>query len=215
MAIEPMSVRPSSGLETNSASSIPISARSRTTHRSVTAGESPRTAQRSWREAARRFGASLTLKLAGLVGIFVALPVVLYGQFESADRQMRELVTRAIQDRSKLISHALTPVLRKAEPSTAATLNEELAKYTTDGTVLKLMLQPAGGPADSSSGRAFYFVASSPPIRADEVTPELDELSRRGILQLATCVVAVLHTIAVVARRCRRRPGRTSRCPRR
>ncbi len=44
-----------------------------------------------------------------LVAIFVALPVVLYGQFESADRQMRDLVTRAIQDRSALISEALAP----------------------------------------------------------------------------------------------------------
>ena len=56
-----------------------------------------------------KIGASLTLKLVGLVGIFAALPIVLYGQFESADRQMRELVTRAIQDRSKMIGHALAP----------------------------------------------------------------------------------------------------------
>ena len=41
---------------------------------------------------------------------------MLYSQFESADRQMRDLVTRAIQDRSKLIGHALAPVLRNAEP---------------------------------------------------------------------------------------------------
>src|SRR5919108_1370017 len=115
MAIEQMSVHPSSGYETNSDSSTQISLRSRTIRRSVTAGESPRTAKPSWRETTRRIGASLTLKLAGLVGVFIALPVVLYGQFESADRQMRDLVTRAIQDRSKLISHALSPVLRKTE----------------------------------------------------------------------------------------------------
>ena len=101
-------------------SSIPSSPRSRTTRHSVTAGESPRTPQRSWLETARRLGASLTLKLVGLVGIFIALPIVLYSQFESADRQMRDLVTRAIQDRSKLIGHALTPVLRNAEPERQA-----------------------------------------------------------------------------------------------
>jgi two-component system sensor histidine kinase ChvG len=131
----------------------------------------------------RRFGASLTLKLAGLVGIFVALPVVLYGQFEGADRQMRDLVTRAMQDRSRLISHALTPVLLKFEPGIGVGLNDELAKFASDGTVLKLMLQPAATPGGTSNNDGFYFVASAPPIRADQVTAELDELAHRGILR--------------------------------
>lgn len=88
---------------------------------------------------------------------------------------MRDLVTRAIQDRSKLISHALAPVLEKAQPVNDPTLNAQLAKFTSDGTVLRLMLQPP-------NGHGFYFVASAPTIRADDVAPELDELSRRGIL---------------------------------
>jgi two-component system sensor histidine kinase ChvG len=107
---------------------------------------------------------------------------VLYSQFESADRQMRDLVTRAIQDRSKLIGHALVPVLRTVEPADDRTLNAELAKFASDGTVLKLMLQPAA-PAGEAQNAVFYFVASAPAIKADEVAPELDELSRRGILK--------------------------------
>lgn len=89
---------------------------------------------------------------------------------------MGDLVTRAIQDRSKLISYALAPVLEKAQPSVASALNTQLAKFTSDGTVLRLMLQPPNGDG-------FYFVASAPAIRADDVAPELDELSRRGILK--------------------------------
>ena len=117
MAIEPMSVHRSSAFETSSDSSIPSSPKSRIIPHSVTAGDKPKdAAPRSWLETARRLGASLTLKLVGLVGIFIALPIVLYSQFESADRQMRDLVTRAIQDRSKLIGHALAPVLRNVEP---------------------------------------------------------------------------------------------------
>lgn len=114
-----------------------------------------------------------------LVGIFVALPVVLYGQFESADRQMRDLVTRAIQDRSSLIADALAPTLKTIGPSGHAALNVDLAKYSSDGTILKLMFQ-SGSQRDT--GR-FYFVASAPKIRADEVSAELDELGHRGILQ--------------------------------
>src|SRR5215475_3888232 len=127
MAIEPMAVHRSNGYETSSVSSIPSSPRSRIIPHSVTAGDDPRTQHRTCQSAARLLGASLTLNLMVLVGIFVALPIVLYGQFESADRQMRDLVTRAIQDRSKLIGHALAPVLAKTEPGASVALNDELA----------------------------------------------------------------------------------------
>jgi two-component system, OmpR family, sensor histidine kinase ChvG len=118
-----------------------------------------------------------------LIGIFAALPVVLYGQFESADRQMRDLVTRALQDRSALIADALAPTLKNIDPYKGqVALNADLAKYSSDGTILKLMFQPAAGDA-AGAARRFYFVASAPQIRADEVSAELDELSHRGILQ--------------------------------
>ena len=104
---------------------------------------------------------------------------MLYGQFESADRQMRDLVTRALQDRSALIADALTPTLKTIDANGQVALNADLAKYSSDGTILKLMFQPA---AEHDAGR-FYFVASAPLIRADEVSAELDELRHRGILQ--------------------------------
>src|SRR6476661_6860270 len=157
MATEPTSVRRSSAFETNSDSSTATSPRSRIILHSVNAGENPRTPKRSWIHSARRLGASLTLKLVGLVGIFIALPIILYSQFESADRQMRELVTRAVQDRSKLIGHALAPVLRTLEPGGSDVLNAELAKFASDGTVLKLMVQPATAGDGSGTG-GFYFV---------------------------------------------------------
>lgn len=96
---------------------------------------------------------------------------------------MRELVIRAVQDRSKLIGYALTPVLRDAEPGAGASLSAELAKFSSDGTVLKLMVQPAAPAGESQPNVGFYFVASAPAIRADEVAPELDELAHRGILK--------------------------------
>src|SRR5262245_17259977 len=185
MATERTSALASSGLETSSGPSIPPSTRSITTSPSATAGERPRPGPpppaptTGWRWRLRRVAASLTLKLVALVGIFVALPIVLYGQFESADRQMRELVTRAIQDRSSLIADAIAPSLKSMDPTSQVALNADLAKYASDGTILKLMFQPA---AEHDDGR-FYFVASAPQIRADEVAAELDELRNRGILQ--------------------------------
>lgn len=114
-----------------------------------------------------------------LVGVFVALPIVLYSQFESADRQARDLVIRAIQDRSHLIASALAPALQDTEAGARSRLNEELGKYGSNGTILKLMFQPAG---ERANGR-FYFVASAPAVTAEDVVSDLDELASRGVLQ--------------------------------
>jgi two-component system sensor histidine kinase ChvG len=134
-----------------------------------------------------------------LVGVFIALPIVLYSQFESADRQTRDLVIRAIQDRSSLIASALTPALKGVEAETRARLNEELARYGSNGTILKLMFQPA---AERAVGR-FYFVASAPPVTAEDVVADLDELANRGVLQRLsdTCRQDVANEIRY------RRPG--------
>jgi len=67
---------------------------------------------------------------------------------------MRDLVTRAIQDRSKLIGHALAPVLRAVEPADDRTLNAELGKFSSDGTVLKLMPVGAGGGVSAACSPA-------------------------------------------------------------
>ncbi|MFO1160105.1 MAG: HAMP domain-containing sensor histidine kinase [Reyranellaceae bacterium] len=131
-----------------------------------------------WGRVFRRLVGSLTLKLTILIGIFIALPVVLYGRFESADRQTRELVTRAIQDRSALIAGALGPTLRELDLSNAASLNADLARYGSDETTLKLLFQPAKG---EQAGQ-FYYVASAPQIQAEGISAELDELRHRGIL---------------------------------
>lgn len=125
----------------------------------------------------------MTLKLAALIAIFIALPVVLYGRFENADRQTRELVTRAIQDRSALIAGALAPTLRTLDLSNASSLNTDLARYGSDETTLKLLFQPAGSqPGSGQQPGQFYFVASAPQLKAEQVSAELDELSRRGLL---------------------------------
>jgi len=142
------------------------------------AGETPRRL-RDVRRILGRLSASLTVKLVILVGIFAALPFVLYGQFEKADRQTRELLTGSIRHRSWLIAQALTPVLEKPGSMFNPGLNDILERYTQDGTVLRLMLRP------KTMGRSagFYFVASAPFLSAQQLGPELDSLNQHGILK--------------------------------
>lgn len=127
----------------------------------------------------RRFGASLTLKLVGLTVICAALPVLLYGQFEAADRHMRDLVTRSVKDRSTLVAHALRPRLERADAIVDRGLAAELLKFASPGTTLKLLFQPA----PEADGRGVFLVASAPPMRAEQLQSDLDELSQRGILK--------------------------------
>jgi hypothetical protein len=76
------------------------------------------------------------------------------------------------------------PTLEDVDPGKGqVALNADLAKYSSDGTILKLMVQPVAATDGAGIAKQFYFVASAPQIRADEVSAELDELSHRGILQ--------------------------------
>ncbi|HTY66273.1 MAG TPA: HAMP domain-containing sensor histidine kinase [Alphaproteobacteria bacterium] len=140
---------------------------------------------RAIRRLLRRVFFSLTGKLIALVGIFVAVPIVLYGQFRIADEQMRELVTHSIQQRSWLVAEALRPVLDRPEGVPVGSLNATLQTFGDDGTDLQLMLQPLGRQGTGS----FYYVASAPPIDPAKLGAQLDSLERNNILpQLsATC----------------------------
>ncbi len=142
---------------------------------------------RTLRRFTRRVLFSLTAKLVALVGIFIAVPIVLYGQFRIADDQMRELVTRSIQQRSWLVAEALRPVLDRPEGVPVGSLNTTLRTFGDDGTDLQLMLQPRGREGTSS----FYYVASAPPIDPSKLGPQLDSLERNNILsQLSTSCTA-------------------------
>ncbi len=116
--------------------------------------------------------------MAALVLIFLALPIVLYGQFEQADTRSRELVARSIRYGSWMIAQALLPILDRPEGRPKLPLDTELARFGGDGTVLKLMFQPKG-----AGHQSFYYVGSSPRAVAGQVGPELDSLAAHGILQ--------------------------------
>ena len=127
---------------------------------------------------AQHFAASLTAKLIVLIGIFIALPILVYGQFEHADSKLRELVTRSIQHRNWLIAQALKPVLDQPGKMPSGQLSEALAKYGDDGTNLQLMVRPA----KPNSENRFFFVAAVPPVSPDQVNAQLDGLAGHGIL---------------------------------
>ena len=117
------------------------------------------------------------MKLAVLVGVMIALPILLYGQFEGADRKARLLVANGLRRESLLIAQGLTPVL-DAPGGLPRDPNRELAKFGGDGTALKLMLAPRG-----QQSRAFYYVAAAPAADPVQLNQELEKLNHNGILR--------------------------------
>src|SRR3546814_17516809 len=110
MDTEPMSALPSREFATSSAPLIRTSPKSKTSWPSATDGG----AKRPWRRRlrlVRRLAHSLTLKMVLLIGVFIALPIVLSGQIESADTKHRDLVRRGTHQRSCLTAQPLTPCL--------------------------------------------------------------------------------------------------------
>src|SRR5579859_3273121 len=173
MGIEQTSDPQSSAFGTNSAPSTETSWKSRTSRLSDIAGKpalqpSPEALRGPRLFQARRgprLISSLTLKLALLVGIFIALPVVLYGQFEKADRQARNLVAESLRHRGWLIAQAVAPLLDHAETLQGQALNDQLEKLADDGTILKLMFRPN---VRNGAASDFYFMASAPRLSAEQ-----------------------------------------------
>jgi two-component system sensor histidine kinase ChvG len=123
--------------------------------------------------------ASLTVKLVVLVAIFLTLPFILYGQFEKADQQTRNLLTGSIQHHSWLIAQAMAPILERADGPSNPALATALDKFSEDGTILKLTFQPK---SDTKNER-FYLVASAPHVSSEHTGAELDSLAKHGILK--------------------------------
>jgi two-component system sensor histidine kinase ChvG len=142
------------------------------------AGERFRAATTRAVQSIRRLSRSLTLRLAALILIFVAVPVFLYGQFEQADEHSREFVARSIRYGSWMIGQALLPVLDRPEGRPKLPLDSELARFAGDGTILKLMFQPKG-----PGHQGFYYVGSAPKATVGQIGSELDSLNEHGILQ--------------------------------
>jgi two-component system sensor histidine kinase ChvG len=127
----------------------------------------------------RRIGASLKLKGAALLVIFIALPIALYNQFESAELQRKELIVRGIQHRNVLISEILRPVLQDISPQDFPELNARLERFANGTAILKLLMRPQNATHEN----AFLYVASAPATAVAQPEVEMARLSELGVLE--------------------------------
>jgi two-component system sensor histidine kinase ChvG len=129
--------------------------------------------------ARRRLVRSLAAKLIFLLAVFAAVPVIVYQNFEAADRDKQALLLKSVQDQGRLVAAGLQPLLADFSGSTLPTLRETLAQLAGDQQRIRLLFRPVG----SSGTAGFYLIAAAPPIEKDLLEAERTDLLNAGILE--------------------------------
>jgi two-component system, OmpR family, sensor histidine kinase ChvG len=114
-----------------------------------------------------------------LAVIFVLVPVFLYMEFRSADRDSQELLLRSVRDEGRVISQSLLPLLEVADGAALPELSRHLARFAGEVTTIKVLLAPNGGGAGTDG---FYYVASWPAVAPGNLEAERETLARQGVL---------------------------------
>ena len=113
----------------------------------------------------------LVLQFALLIAVFVAVPVILYRQFEGADQAKKALLLRSVQEQGWLIAEAMRPVLSGPTPPALPIVGRELAKYGVGEATLRILFQPA----NVVNADGFYYVASVPTMPTELLASEREE----------------------------------------
>lgn len=124
----------------------------------------------------RLFGGSLTAKLLLLAIVFLVVPAILYGRFETADRERQELLLRNLQIQGRLVAQSLETGLRSLGPKAVVEAAKVVDELGRGELRIKLLLRPTG------QGDSFYYVASSPHVDAAYLKAEQQSLTDTGVL---------------------------------
>ena len=127
--------------------------------------------ERVWRS----FGTKLVLLLL----IFVAVPVILYSEFRTADEDKQRLLLKGTQEQGRLIALSVEPVLKGFDPHTVQRLDEALARISSAETKIKVLFRPR----NAADPERFYYVASAPKVSAAYLEAERAELVGSGIFK--------------------------------
>lgn len=125
-----------------------------------------------------RAARSLASKLVLLILVFVAVPVALYQTFLQAELERRELLIQSLQERARLVSVGLEPLLRRADPSPLLTLSQEIGRFASADTRIKVLFRPA----DQQGAASFFYVAAQPEVPTALLENERAQLVREGVL---------------------------------
>lgn len=131
---------------------------------------------------------SVTTKLALLISIFLAIPILLYFQFQIEDRAKNRILQTSLVGQGQSIAIAMTPFLENPGLRDPLVLTEKLGEMRQEGVRIRLLFRPTN---QTGNGQVFYIDSVPSPERSDLVQEEIDEMVDRGILEWmsSTCLV--------------------------
>jgi len=137
------------------------------------AATSGRTRQLTWHVVH-----SYSLKLFLLAAILLAVPLILWWQFEAAERRQSALLHNAVNQTGRVVAAMLRPHFAhfRSEPPTA--LRDALQAAALVDTNVKVLVRLAGSKSDD-----FIYIASAPPLSAAYLQQERRDLVQAGIFQ--------------------------------
>lgn len=121
---------------------------------------------------------SLAFKLLLAFAIFVAVPIVVYGQLEQADSQKATILLQSVREQGRLAAAALRPLLERAPDGAIAELGPELERLIRNQARARLLFRPA----DPGTAPGFFLIAATPPAPAAQLERERTELLAMGLL---------------------------------
>jgi len=125
-----------------------------------------------------RLVSSIAGKLALILVVFVACPLIIYSQFRDADGEKNALLLNSVREQGRLITQALTPVLTSADAAALPRLRQGVESVVEGPLKVRLLLRPQAAEPDN-----FFYIASVPPVAAHLLQRERKELLDTGILE--------------------------------
>lgn len=121
---------------------------------------------------------SFALKLFLLAVILLSVPLILWWQFQRAERQQSVLLHNAVDQTGRVIAAMLRPHFSRFEQESPSALSDALAGAALVNTNVKVLVRLKGaGPDD------FIYIASAPPLPRAYLKQERRDLLQSGIFQ--------------------------------
>lgn len=122
---------------------------------------------------------SITAKLVAIGVVFVAVPIIVFGQFKAADDDRRALLSRLVEEQGLLVAAAVTPLVEGFDGQSVQALNDTLSLFHIDDLRVKLLFRPKDKPGSDN----FFYIAAAPRVPTSYLSEERAGLVGTGVLE--------------------------------
>lgn len=121
---------------------------------------------------------SFSVKLIALSLILLTIPLITYWQFEQAEQAQAKLLRNSAVQNGRVIAALLRPRFLQFKSESPRELSDALSAAAIGNSKVKVLVRPANSGPDG-----FIYVAAYPPLSADLLNNERQELLHSGVFE--------------------------------